>query len=91
MLRTLLRSWHQIPALNRLRSCCRGVGKSSTVAMYGATKLYAILAMRVRPPTCLLHVARPKLATQACVTSSAQLPHGTLALSAWRLVDSTTA
>ncbi len=25
----------------------RGVGKSSTVAMYGLTKLYAILAMKV--------------------------------------------
>ena len=89
-MRTLLRSWREIAALNHLRSRCRGVGKSSTVAMYGATKLYAILAMRVRPPTCMLHVARPKLATQACVTSSAQLPLGTLALSARRLVDSTT-
>ena len=39
------------------RCGCRGVGKSSTVAMYGATKLYAILAMRVRLPICILYVA----------------------------------
>jgi hypothetical protein len=43
--------------LNHIPRHCRGVGKSSTVAMYGATKLYAILAMRVRP--LKLHLAMP--------------------------------
>jgi hypothetical protein len=57
VMRTLLRLWCEITALMYLLWRRRGVGKSSTVAMYGATKLYAILAMRVRctsPPqlTC---------------------------------------
>ena len=47
-MRTLLRLWCAIATPNHLLWRCRGVGKSSTVAMYGATKLYAILAMRVR-------------------------------------------
>lgn len=36
---------------------CRGVGKQSDLTMYGLTKLYAILSMRVTLPSLLPHSA----------------------------------